>query len=86
VSEQLARTPASIGSEPLDLLILLAVLFLWISGAFQQVFPPASPARPSTIRLGAPRFVAMSTSDAADAAHLLGANVAALLSAEEDTA
>ena len=77
MSGQLAATPTSIlGSEP-SLLTILALLFLWISGAFQRAFPPAAPARLSTISLGAPRLVVMSPADAAAAAQLLGSSVAA---------
>lgn len=80
MSGQLSGWPASIlESMPSGLLIILAILILWISGAFQQIFPPAAPARPATIRLGAPRLVPMSATDAADAAHLLGSSVAALM-------
>jgi hypothetical protein len=87
VTEQLAATSTSIfGSEPLGLGTILVLLFLWISGAFQQIFPPAAPARPSTIRLGAPRLVAMSATDAEDAAHLLGSNVAALVASDWENA
>lgn len=85
MSGQLAPAPASIfGSEPLGLLTILALLFLWVSGAFQQIFPLAAPARPSSIRLGSPRLVAMSAGEAADAAHLLGSSVAALMAAYEE--
>jgi hypothetical protein len=69
---------------PSGLLTILAILILWISGAFDQVFPPAAPVRPSTIRLGTPRLVAMSATEAADAAHLLGSSVAALMAADWD--
>jgi hypothetical protein len=85
VSGQLAGGPASIfESMPSGLLTILTILYLWISGAFEQVFPPATRARPSTIRLGTPRLVAMSATDAADAAHLLGSSVADLLAAAEE--
>ena len=80
---ELTGEPVSIlGSEP-SLLTILAIVLLWVSGAFQQVFLPA-PARPSSIRLGAPRLVAMSAGEAADAAHLLGSSVAALMAADEE--
>ena len=80
---QLAETPVSIfGSEP-SLLTILGIVLLWVSGAFErllaEVFLPAAPARPSTIRLGAPRLVAMTDGEVADAAHLLGSTVAALM-------
>jgi hypothetical protein len=84
VSEQLAGTPASIfGSEP-GLLIIIALLLLWISGAFREVFAPTAPARPPSIRLGVPRLVPMSDGEAADAAHLLGSSVAALMASDWD--
>ncbi len=88
MSEQLAGPPASIlGSEP-SLLTIIALLLLWISGAFEralaEVFAPATPARPSSIRLGVPRLVAMSDSEEADAAHLLGSCVAALVTSDWD--
>jgi hypothetical protein len=80
VSGQLAGGPASIfESQPLGFLAILAILILWISGAFEQAFPRAAPARPPTIRLGAPRLVAMSEGEAAEAAHLLGSSVAELM-------
>lgn len=85
MTEQLAATSTSIfGSKPLGLGTILVLLFLWISGAFQQIFPIAAPARPSTIRLGSPLLVAMSASEAADAVHLLGSSVAALMAADEE--
>lgn len=83
MSEQLASaSAATFGSEPLGLLTILAFLFLWISGAFQQIFPSAAPARAPSVRLGAPRLVTLSATDAADAAHLLGSSVAVLLAAD----
>jgi hypothetical protein len=86
VSGQLAAAPASIfGAEPLGLITILALLFLWISGAFQQILPPAAPARPSTIRLGVPRLVGMSATDAVDAAQLLGSSAARLMATDWET-
>lgn len=80
--------PVSIfGSEP-SLLTILGIVLLWISGAFErllvEVFPPAAPARPPTLRLGTPRLVAMSASEEADAARLLGSCVAALVATDWD--
>jgi len=84
VTGQLSGEPVSIfGSEP-GLLTILVIVLLWVSGAFKRIFLPAAPARPSTIRLGAPRLVAMSDSEATDAAHLLGSSVAALMAAHEE--
>ena len=64
-------------------LTMIGLFLMLISGAFEQllaeVFPPAPPARPSTLRLGSPRLVAMSDAEAAEAAHLLGSCVADLL-------
>jgi hypothetical protein len=86
VSEELAATPVStFGSEQLSLLAILALVVLWISGAFGQLFPPAVPARPPTIRLGPPMLVAMSAGEEASAAHLLGSSVAALMAADGPT-
>jgi hypothetical protein len=88
VSEQLARKSFSIfGSEP-SLLTIIGLILLLISGAFErllaEVFPLAAPARPPTLRLGEPRLVAMSATDAAAAAQLLGSSVAALVAADRD--
>jgi hypothetical protein len=67
----------------LDVLTMIGLFLLLISGAFEQflaeVFPPAPPAPPSTLRMGSPRLVAMSDADAAQAARLLGSCVADLL-------
>lgn len=82
MSEGLMTSGSSIsGSEP-DLVTLLVLFFLWISGALQQIFPPPAPARPSTIRLAAPRLVAISDREATEAAHLLGSSVAALAASD----
>ncbi|MGD0861904.1 MAG: hypothetical protein ABSA21_04000 [Candidatus Limnocylindrales bacterium] len=82
---QLTGQPVStFGSGP-GLLTIIAFLLLWISGAFKQVVPSAAPDRPSTIRLGTPRLVAMSAAEEADAAHLLGSSVAAFMAADELT-
>jgi hypothetical protein len=88
VSEQLAGTPASIlGTEP-SLLTIIALLLLWVSGGFKRLiaeaFAPSVPARPPSIRLGVPCLVPMSDGEAADAAHLLGSSVAALVAADWD--
>jgi hypothetical protein len=67
----------------LDVLTLIGLFWLLISGVFEraiaEVLPPAPPARPSTLRLGSPRLVAMSDAEAVEAAHLLGSCVADLL-------
>ena len=83
MSEQSGAAPASLFEAlPSDFAFIVALLLLWVSGAFRHVFAPDAPARPSSIRLGSPRLVAMSATDAADAAHLLGSSVAALMAAE----
>ena len=86
MSQQLAGAGSAGFELPTDLLTLIGLILLLISGAFERlfadVFPPAAVARPSSIRLGAPRLVAMSDAEAAAAAHLLGSTVAALMSAE----
>jgi len=87
VTGQLVGARASIfGSDP-SLLTIIALILLLISGALErllaEVFTPA-PARPSTIRLGAPSLVAMSPSEAADAARLLGSSVAVLAATDWD--
>ncbi len=69
MSEQLAGMPASIlGPEP-SLLTIIALLLLWISGAFEralaEAFLPAAPARPPSIHLARPRLVPMSAERAA---------------------
>jgi len=86
VSEQSAAAPASLlESLPSDFLTVIVLLLLWVSGAFRHVFAPDAPARSSSIRLGVPRLVAMSATDAADAAHLLGSTVAALIVSEGES-
>jgi hypothetical protein len=84
VSSEIAGELVSLFGVELTPLTILALVLLAISGAFQQIFLPVAPARPSTIRLGAPRLVAMSDAEAADAAHLLGSSVAALMAAVEE--
>lgn len=83
MSEQKAAGSASVlDALPSDLLTIIALVLLWVSGAFRHVFAPDAPARPSSISLGQPRLIAMSATDAADAAHLLGSSVAALVASE----
>jgi hypothetical protein len=83
VSGQLAGAPTSIfESQPSGLLTIIVLLLLWVSGAFCDGFTLATSARPSSIHLGPPRFVAMSAADAADAAQLLGSSVAALVASD----
>jgi hypothetical protein len=79
MTEQLAVASAPTFGLELGLLPILAFLWLWISGGFRELVAPAAPSRPSSIRLGTPLLVAMSADEAADAAHLLGSSLAALL-------
>jgi len=71
-----ARVPVT-GSALGDLVLVLVLVLLAITGAFERVFASAS-SPGSPLQLGAPRVVAMSASEAAEAAHLLGASVAQL--------
>ena len=72
----------------LDVLTMIGLFLMLISGAFAQmlaeVFPPAPPAKPSTLRLASPRLVAMSAADSAEAARLLGSSVADWLAKDWD--
>jgi DNA invertase Pin-like site-specific DNA recombinase len=72
----------------LDVLTMVGLFLLLISGAFErllaEVFPPAPLAKPSTLRLGMPRLVAMTDAEAAEAASLLGSAVADLLAKDWD--
>ncbi len=88
MSQQLAGA-GSLGFElPTDLFTIIGLILLLISGAFEraiaEVLPPAPPARPSKLRLGSPRIVAMSDADAVEAARLLGSCVAGLVATDWD--
>ena len=75
-----------LGREP-RLLTILIVVWLAISGAFEriiaEIFPPA-PVRVSMLRLAPPHLVAMSDTEVAQAAHLIGSSVAELLAIDWD--
>ncbi len=59
-----------------DLLILVVLILLALASRAKQAVQPKPVA--TTIRLGAPQFVALSEPDAADAARLLGSSLAGL--------
>lgn len=71
---------------PDGLLALFVLVLLAISGEWQKilagVFPAAASVRPPTIRLAAPQLVAMTATEEAAAAQLLGSSVADLCARE----
>ncbi len=77
-------TSASDRSALGDLLFLLVLFLLVVTGKLEEVFGSAL-APPSPLRLGAPRVVMMSASQAAEAAQLLGSSVAQLVRDEQDS-
>lgn len=66
-----------------DLVVLLVLFVLVMTGKFEDVFGSAL-TPPSPLRLGAPRVVAMSATQAGEAAQLLGSSVAQLVRDEQD--
>ena len=58
-----------------ELIILIAFVVLAIRALLDPT-PATSSTTPSPVRLGAPRIVSMSASDAAEAAQMLGSSVA----------
>jgi hypothetical protein len=64
------------GQSVLAELMLLIVFVVLAIRALLDPTPTTSSAAPSPVRLGTPRLVGMSASDAAEAAQLLGSSVA----------
>ena len=77
-----AGTPHRLGppwdNPAFDLLILVLLVLLALAGRAKRAVQPKPVVAP-TIRLGAPQFTALSGSDAAEAAHLLGSSLAQLM-------
>ena len=66
-----------------DLLILVVLILLALAGRAKRIVRP-TPVAP-TIRLAEPQLSALSESDAAEAAHLLGSSLAGLWTAGGET-
>lgn len=67
-----------------DLILLIVFVVLAVRALLLDPTPAISSAVLSPVRLGAPRLVGMSASDAAEAAQLLGASVAQAWTKESD--
>ncbi len=84
MNERDAATPSSSSGPPWDnpalaLLILVLLILLALASRAKRAVQPR-PVAP-TIRLGEPQFAALSAQDEAEAAHMLGSNLAELWTA-----
>ncbi len=74
----------SSGQSAFAELMLLIVFMVLAIRALLDPTPNTSSRTPSPVRLGAPRLVRMSASDAAEAAQLLGSSMARVWTAEPE--